>query len=87
MKIGEEEFKKAAEQSKGMGRAVGYLKYTYESFSKAGQAVFVIPKNYKDNYDVKFDEVIALRDKAVKDNKSVYFEKELSGNDIPKPDL
>lgn len=45
-----------------------------------------IPSSYQDNFNNKYTEICKLRDKAIKDNKSIYFERETPIDQIPKPD-
>jgi hypothetical protein len=70
-----------------MGRAVGYLKATQTVFEKARGVVLQCPSNYQENFNVKFTDVVKIKDKAVNENKTIYFEKELAESQIPKPDL
>jgi hypothetical protein len=60
-----------------MGLAVSYFKATAAEFDKAKQVVMTIPSNYQDNFNNKYAEVMKLRDKAIKDNQSIYFEREI----------
>ncbi len=54
--------------AKGIGRAVTYLKITVGKFDEAKNFVNTIGGSYKTNFDKKYAEVIALRDKALKEN-------------------
>jgi hypothetical protein len=85
--IAQEEFKMAGDQGKGMGKAVGYLKATQSVFDKARAVVLQCPSNYQENFNVKYADVIKQKDKAINENKTIYFEKELAEALIPKPDL
>jgi hypothetical protein len=53
------------------------LKKTAIEFEKAKQVVTLIPSNYQENYNAKYAEVIKLRDKAIQENKTIYFEREV----------
>lgn len=59
-----------------MGLAAGYFKVTSAVFEKAGQAVSHCPAEYQNNYNNKFNDVVKMRDKAISDNKTIYFERE-----------
>jgi hypothetical protein len=69
-----------------MGRAVSFFKATAEIFEKAKPTVLTIPSNYQDNFNNKYADIVKLRDKAIKDNKSIYFERELPMEQVPVPD-
>jgi hypothetical protein len=56
---------------------VALLKKTAIEFERAKQVVTLIPSNYQDNYNAKYADVIKLRDKAIHDNKTIYFEREI----------
>mmetsp|Transcript_17093 Transcript_17093/g.16314 ORF Transcript_17093/g.16314 Transcript_17093/m.16314 type:complete len:277 (+) Transcript_17093:346-1176(+) len=85
--VASEEFKNAGDAGKGMGKAVGYFKATSSVFEKAKSVVTQCPSNYQENFNVKYQEMIKLRDKAINENKTIYFEKEVPEGGIPKPDL
>lgn len=70
-----------------MGLAVSMFKATLAIFDQAKAVVLTIPPNYQDNFNKKYTEISAMRDKAIKDNKSIYFEREAPLDQIPKPDL
>ena len=80
-----DEYKKAGEQGKGMGLAVGYFKKAAQILEKAKPVVQMIPSNYLENFNGKTKDISALLAKAQADNKSIYFEKEPA--DVPKPDM
>lgn len=61
-----------------MGKVVTIFKVTMAIFEKAKGVVTSIPSNYQDNFNNKLAEVTKLRDKAVSENKSIYFEREIS---------
>lgn len=67
-----------------MGLAVCYLNAAVAKFQAAEQYVAPIGGAYKDNWTAKLAEARALCEKASKENKSVYYEKETG--DMPKPD-
>ncbi len=69
-----------------MGRAVGYFKKAALEFERAKPVVALAPSNYQDNFNTKYADLVKLRDKAINENKTIYFEKELSVEAIPKPD-
>jgi len=59
-----------------MGRAVGYYKATFTVFDKAKAVVTGCPPNYLENFNNKYIDVSKLRNKAIEENKTIYFEKE-----------
>lgn len=69
-----------------MGLAVALLKATCFMMEKAKAVVLTIGANYQDNFNNKFTEIIQMRDKAIKDNSSIYFERETPIDQLPKPD-
>lgn len=70
-----------------MGKAVSYFKMTSQIFEKAKSVVFLCPSNYQENFNVKFGDLVKIRDKAINENKTIYFEKEIPLDQLPKPDL
>lgn len=85
--VAKEEFNKAGDAGKGMGLAAGYFKATVAAFDRAQKVVLSIPSNYQENFKAKYDEVIKARDKAINENKTIYFEREIPESQIPKPDM
>lgn len=75
--LAQDELKKVADNAKGQGMAVAMLKKTALEFDKAKQIVTLIPSNYQDNYNAKYADVVKLRDKAIHENKTIYFEREI----------
>jgi hypothetical protein len=69
-----------------MGLAIGYFKSVQAIFDEAKKVVVTIPSNYQDNFNNKYNEITEQLAKAVKDNKSIYFERETPVDQIPKPD-
>ena len=84
--ISQDEYKKVEEQARGMGLACALLKATAFMMEKGKAVVLTIPANYQDNFNNKFTEIVKLRDKALKDNSSIYFERETPIDQLPKPD-
>jgi len=82
----QEEFKVANEKSTGMGRVVTLWKRTAAEFEKAKPVIGLIPSNYQENFNTRYADVIKNRDKAVKENSTIYFDRELPIESIPKPD-
>ena len=68
-----------------MGRAVGYFKKTSVEFERAKAVVALVPSNYQDNFNNKYADVVKLRDKAINENKTIYFEKELPLEQVTAP--
>jgi hypothetical protein len=85
--LAQHELKNVADKAKGQGLAVAMLKKTAIEFEKAKQVVTLIPSNYQDNYNNKYGDVIKLRDKAIHENKTIYFERETPIEQLPTPDL
>ena len=85
--LAQHELKNVADKAKGQGLAVAMLKKTAIEFEKAKQVVTLIPSNYQDNYNNKYGDVIKLRDKAIHENKTIYFERETPVEQLPTPDL
>jgi hypothetical protein len=83
--VAQDEFKTANEKSQGMGKAVGYFKKTAAEFERAKSVVGLIPSNYQENFNTKYADVVKLRDKAINENKTIYFEKELAIDQVPAP--
>jgi hypothetical protein len=83
--LAQDEFKVASEKSQGMGRAVGYFKKTSAEFERAKAVVALVPSNYQDNFNTKYADVVKLRDKAINENKTIYFEKELALEQVTAP--
>lgn len=84
--IAQEEYKQADQNAEGMGKAVSYLKATTQIFDKAKLSLSSIPPNYADNFNKKMEELAKVRDKAITENKTIYFEKEIPFEQLPKPD-
>jgi hypothetical protein len=84
--VAQEEFKTVNETAQGMGKVVGLFKCTAAIFDKAKQVVLTVPSNYQDNFNNKYAEICKLRDKAIQENKTIYFDREVPMDQIPKPD-
>jgi len=68
LQLAEAEYKAADKAAKGIGKAAAYLKVTVARFDEAKPFVNALGGSYKANFDKKYSEVVALRDKCVKDN-------------------
>jgi hypothetical protein len=68
-----------------MGKVVGYFKKAAAEFDRAKGIVSLIPSSYQDNFNAKYADVVKLRDKALNENKTIYFEKELNIDQITPP--
>jgi len=82
-----EEYKVANEKSSGMGKAVSYFKRATAELDKAKAVVTQVPSNYQDNFNNKYADVCKMRDKAINENKTIYFDREIPIDQLPKPDL
>ena len=80
-------YKEANEKSSGMGIAVSFFKKATAELDKAKAVVTLVPSNYQDNFNNKYAEVCKLRDKAINENKTIYFDREVPIEKIPKPDM
>ena len=60
-----------------MGKAVGYYKATMTILDKAKSVVGGCPANYLENFNNKYQDIAKLRAKAIEENKTIYFEKEV----------
>jgi hypothetical protein len=69
-----------------MGRAVTMCKITAAKYEEAKPFVNLVGGSYKANFDKKYAELTALRNKAIEENKTVYYESEADVHDVPKPD-
>ncbi len=69
-----------------MGLAIGYFKMCLSVMDTAKAVVTGIPSNYQDNFNNKYNDITTIMNKAIKDNKSIYFERETPLDQIPKPD-
>ena len=69
-----------------MGKVVTLFKLAAGIFDKAKPVVLTVPSNYQDNFNTKYGELVKLRDKAINENKTIYFERETPIEQIPKPD-
>lgn len=70
-----------------MGKVVSLFKVVSALFDKAKPIVLTIPSNYQDNYNNKYAEMAKLRDKAINENKTIYFEREAPLDQIQRPDV
>ena len=70
-----------------MNVAAGVLKKTMQIFAEAQAAVRQLPSNYQANCTAKIAEVAELHKKATNEQKTIYFEKDLSDGELPKPDV
>jgi hypothetical protein len=66
-----------------MGLAVSYFKACIGILDQAKQVVLLIPSNYQDNYNSKYADIVKFLEKANKDNKSIYFERETPIDKLP----
>jgi len=69
-----------------MGRAVSYCKATRDIFDQARPYLSKIPSNYGDSFNKKWEELQKVSQKAEHENKTIYFEKELSLDQLQRPD-
>ena len=84
--LGKEGFKMVAEAGEGIGRALGNLNAACQIFSQMKPTTQSIPQSYVDNYNSKQAEAIKVRDQALHENKTIYFEKEILFPNLPVPD-
>lgn len=72
--------------SKDCGKCVTMLKLAVAKFDDCKQLVGQLGGPYKANFDKVYAEAVALRDKMIKENKTIYYEGEINPEDAPKPD-
>lgn len=87
MVLGIDTQKNVAETGKGMGLAVGYLRESLKILDQAKAVVGLIPSNYQENFNKKYEEITKTLNKAVDQNKSIYFEPEIKTERLPVLDL
>ncbi len=85
--VAQDEFKVANEKSQGMGRVVSLFKKTAYEFDRAKGVVALVPSNYQENFNTRYAEVCKLRDKAINENKTIYFDREIPIEKLPPLDL
>ena len=85
-KLAEAEYKLASDQAKGMGRAVTMLKITSAKYEEAKPFATIIGGAYNANFVKKYDDLIALRTKAIEENNTIYYEEEADVAAVPKPE-
>jgi hypothetical protein len=81
-----ERFKKAKDDAKGMGVAVGTAQQAQECLKKCEPFIGRIPAEYKKNFDDKLKQSQDLYKMAHKKNQEVYFEPVPPLSQIPIPD-
>ena len=74
------------EKSKECGKAVAMLKVTVAKFDECKVFVNVLGGAYKANFDKIYGETVALRDKMIVENRSIYYDSEPDFESLPKPD-
>lgn len=85
--IAQEEHKTAQDKAEGMGRVVSLYRKACAEFERAKPVVGLCTSNYQENFNNKYAEAQAQRDKAINQNKTIYFEKEPALDTIKSPDL
>lgn len=85
MVLGIDVQKQVAETGKGMGLALAYLRQALKVLDEAKQVVTMIPSNYQENFNKKYEDISANLKKAESQNKSIYFESEAKS--LPSVDL
>ena len=65
MVIGIETQKGVAESGKGMGLAIGYLRESLKILDEAKSVYGLIPPNYQENFNKKYQEITTCLEKAI----------------------
>lgn len=83
---GEYAFVLTETECKGMGMAASILSATVAKFEACKQFAAACGGSYKTNFDTKLAAAIELRDKAIHQNKAVYYETIVPVDQVAKPD-
>lgn len=75
-----------SDAGEGMGKAISNLNAALTIFNRAKPVISSIPSNYGENFNHKYNDVTKLKDSANNENKSIYFEKEIPFDQLPKLD-
>ena len=86
MCLANEQYKLATDKGGGMGAVCAYYKMAMNVFNRAQTVIHQIPTNYKDNFTAKYTDLKKMHDKAIHENKTLYFEKEQPENIVNKPE-
>ena len=70
-----------------MGKALSYYKAALRILDEAKKVVTLIPSNYQDNFNNKYNDINTFLQKADKANRSIYFESEIPFEKLPALDL
>lgn len=70
-----------------MGKALSYYKAALRVLDEAKRVVTLIPSNYQDNFNNKYNDISTFLQKADKANRSIYFEPEIPFEKLPPLDL
>lgn len=70
-----------------MGKALSYYKAALRVLDEAKRVVTLIPSNYQDNFNNKYNDISTFLQKADKANRSIYFEPEIPFEKLPALDL
>eukprot|EP00347_Sterkiella_histriomuscorum_P012850 403366986 len=81
--LGSDELKQVASQGQGMAKAIGNLSKAIFYFEQVKQIVATLPNAYLDNFNSKLNEAIQLRDQAIQQNRTIYFEQDIPLDQIP----
>ncbi|CDW88356.1 programmed cell death 6-interacting protein [Stylonychia lemnae] len=84
--IGKEGYKQVADAGQGIGKAISDLNAAISTFEGVKSIISSLPQSYQDNFNSKLSEAIKLREQANNDNKTIYFEKEIPLDKLPRPD-
>jgi hypothetical protein len=70
-----------------MGKALSYFRACIKILDEAKKVVVLIPSNYQDNFNNKYNDISTFLQKAEKANRSIYFESEIPFEKLPPLDL
>lgn len=83
----EASYKEAEKKAKGMGRVAGMGKVTIAKFEACKQAAALVGGSYVQNYNNKLKVAVTVTEKAIKENREIYYEKVADASEIQAPDL
>jgi len=74
------------EKSKGMGKAVTLCKVTVAKFEEAKPYALTIGGVYKAGFEKAYSDAVSMCNKAIQENKTIYYDPETPIDEIIKPD-
>jgi hypothetical protein len=74
------------EKAKGMGKALTLCKITVARFDESKPFAQSLGGVYKAGFDKAYADAVNMLNKAVQENKSIYYDSEVPVDEINKPD-